>query len=267
MVDWYAGHVVIGEYVRLQTGPQWLPQMAQAVAQTLNLSPEHVHFRRRQTKTKEGPRYSRLGFSGQRLEVHERDLLFWVNLDDFLDTGLYSDHRDTRMMVRKLAQGKDFLNLYAYTGAFTCAAAIGGAQTSFTVDRSATYLKWAEDNLKLNGFRGAQHTIVQSDVMKFLARAYQEGRKFTLAVVDPPSFFNDRNAGVSFDINRGHRDLILNVLKVMAPGSLIFFSTNHQRFAPCLDNLGAQNIVEITSSTIPEDYRNKQIHRLWRIRV
>jgi len=265
VVDWYAGHVVVGEYVRLQTGPEWLPQMAQAVAQTLNLSPEKVHFKRRQTKVKEGPRYSRMGFRGERLEVHERDLRFWVNLDDFLDTGLYSDHRDTRVIIKKLAAGKDFLNLYGYTGAFTCAAAAGNARTTVTVDRSSTNLKWAKDNFKLNGFSGPRHTFELSDVTKFLAREYHQGKRFTLAFVDPPSFFNDHNTGVSFDINRDHRDLIQDVLKVMAKGSEIFFSTNHQRFEPRFDNLAVKDLVEITLSTIPEDFRNRPVHRCWRM--
>jgi len=265
VVDWYAGHVVIGEYIRLQTGPEWLPQMAQAVAQTLGLTPDHVHFKRRQTKAKEGPRYSRMGFSGERIEVHEKGLRFLVNLEDFLDTGLYADHRQTREMVRKQARGKDFLNLYGYTGSFTCAAAAGNAKTTVTVDRSATYLKWAKDNLELNALWGPQHSLEQSDAGNFLTRAYHQSSKFTLAVVDPPSFFNDRSAGASFDINRDHRDLILAVLKVMAPGSVIYFSTNHQRFEPQLNNLPAANIKEITSSTVPDDYHNKQVHRCWRI--
>ncbi len=265
VVDWYAGHAVIAEYIRLQTGPEWLPQMAKAVAETLNLSPEKVHFKRRQTKTKEGPRYRRIASTDERFEVRERDLKFWVNLDDFLDTGLYSDHRDTRVIVKKLAQGKDFLNLYGYTGAFTCAAAAGGAKTTVTVDRSATYLKWAEDNLKLNGLWGPQHSLVQSDVKKFLFRARLEGRRFTLAFVDPPSFFNDKGRGVSFDINQDHPELLRDTLKVMVPGSPVFFSTNHQRFEPKMDDLPVRELTEITLSTIPEDYRNKQVHRCWRM--
>lgn len=265
VVDWYAGHVVIAEYVRAQTGPEWLPQMAGAVAETLNLPPEKVHFKRRQTKTKEGPRYKRMGFRGERFQVHERDLLFWVNLEDFLDTGLYSDHRDTRSIIRKLAPGKDFMNLYGYTGAFTCAAAKGGARSTVTVDRSDTYLKWARDNLQLNGLWGPQHTLVQSDVAGFLARAYRTGTRFTLAFVDPPSFYNDHAANVSFDVNRDHPRLIQEALKVMAPGSQLFFSTNHQRFEPRLENLAAKDLTEITHLTIPEDYRNRQVHRCWQM--
>ena len=265
VVDWYAGHAVIAEYVRLQTGPQWLPEMAKAIAQALNIPLGHVHLRRRQTKTEEGPRYKKLGSTGERLKVRERNLFFWVNLDDFLDTGLYSDHRDTRVIIGKLAAGQDFLNLFAYTGAFTCAAAAGGAKTTVTVDRSETYLEWAKDNLELNGLSGPQHTLIQSDISKYLTRAQREGRRFTLAFVDPPSFFQDRGRGISFDINEDHPELLRNVLKIMTPGAAVFFSTNHQRFEPHLDNLPVKDLTELTPATIPEDYRNRRIHRLWRM--
>ncbi len=291
VVDWYGsrspsfasetrgvfeGHAVIAEYVRLQTGQDWLPQMAAATAQALNIPLERVHVKQRRTKTEEGPRYSphpTLSHTGEkikmrgRFEVCERDLRFWVNLDDFLDTGLYSDHRDTRVIIKDLARGKNFLNLYAYTGAFTCAAALGGAKTTVTVDRSETYQNWARDNLKLNGLVDPRHIFVQSDTNKFLARAYAQGQKFTLAFVDPPSFFKDRGRGVEFDINRDHPSLIRDVLKIMAPGSLVFFSTNHQRFEPCFDGLAVRDLIELTPKTIPEDYRNRKVHRCWKMTV
>jgi 23S rRNA G2069 N7-methylase RlmK/C1962 C5-methylase RlmI len=265
VVDWYAGNIVIAEYLRKQTTAEWLPQMAAAVAEALGLSPDRVHLKRRRTNTKEEPRYAKMGSKGERLKVRERNLSFWVNLDDFLDTGLYSDHRDTRVIIGKLAPGKDFLNLYAYTGAFTCAAAAGAARTTVTVDRSDTYLSWAKDNLSLNGLRGPQHTLIQSDAASYLADAYRQGRRFTLAFVDPPSFFQNHSKGISFDINRDHQALMRNVLKVMAPGSLVFFSTNHQRFQPRLDGLPVRCLRELTPSTIPEDYRNRLIHRCWQM--
>ena len=267
VVDWYAGHVVIAEYERLQTGTDWLPQMAAAVAEALHIPLTHTHMKRRHTNTKGGIRYSKMGSGGVRFEVRERDLRFWVNLDDFLDTGLYSDHRETRIIVEKLAQAKDFLNLYAYTGTFTCAAAAAGARTTVSVDRSETNLSWAKDNLELNGLWGPHHILVQSDVDTYLAQACSQGKRFNLAVVDPPSFFQDREREVAFDINRDHPQLIKNVLKVMAPKSTVFFSTNHQRFEPRMDGLKVSNIVELTPNTIPEDYRNRHVHRCWQIIV
>jgi len=267
VVDWYAGHIVIAEYERSQAGPDWLPQMAKAVSEALGVSSDKVHMKRRHTRTPGKQRYGKMDSQGERIEVRERDLRFLVNLSDFLDTGLFSDHRDTRIIIGELAKGKDFLNLFAYTGAFTCAAANGGARSTVTVDRTDAYLKWAKDNMELNSLTGTQHTFVQSDVGIFLERSHREGRRFTLAFIDPPSFFTYGQNTVEFDINRDHSQLIKSVLSVMAPGSTIFFSTNHQRFEPRMEGLPINDLIEITPATIPEDYRNRKIHRCWKITV
>ncbi|MBU1043611.1 MAG: class I SAM-dependent methyltransferase [Candidatus Omnitrophica bacterium] len=267
VVDWYAGHLVVAEYERLQTGPDYLLQMAQAVAAALNVPMENVHMKKRHTSVEEGDRYSKLACEDKRMEVSEGDLKFLVNLTDFLDTGLFSDHRQTRNIIRKMAAGKDFLNLFAYTGAFTCAAALGNARSTVTVDRSQTYVNWAKDNLELNQLWNERHKLVQSDVMKYLALADKDGQKFDLAFVDPPSFYKEQAAGIDFDINRDHVDLISQVLKVMRPGADILFSTNHQRFESQLDALEVKQIIALTPKTIPEDYRNRKIHNCWQIKV
>ena len=267
VVDWYAGHLVVSEYERLQTGPEYLPQMAEAAASALNVPMENVHIRKRHTKVADGPRYSKIASSDKRIEVKEGDLKFLVNLTDFLDTGLFSDHRETRRIIRKMAEGKDFLNLFAYTGAFTCAAALGNARSTVTVDRSETYVNWVKDNLELNGLWNDRHKLVQSDVLKYLARADKNGKKFDLAFVDPPSFFKEGSTGVNFDINRDHPDLINMVLKIMRPDSDVIFSTNHQMFEPRFEDLKVKEIISLTPKTIPEDYRNRNIHRCWQMKV
>jgi len=140
VVDWYSGHLVIGEYTRMQSVPEWLPMMGEAVANALNVPAENVHLKERKAGKQEGKRYERLDYAEKKITVSERDLKFWVNLSDFVDTGLFSDHRNTRQMVRELSAGKDFLNLYCYTGTFTCYAAKGGANSTFSVDRSETVI-------------------------------------------------------------------------------------------------------------------------------
>ncbi|MFH1875805.1 MAG: class I SAM-dependent methyltransferase [Candidatus Omnitrophota bacterium] len=267
VVDWYAGHLVVAEYERIQTGPEYLPHMARAVAAALNIPAENVHIKRRHTKPAEGSRYAKLDSRGTRIAVCERDLRFLVNVSDFLDTGLYSDHRDTRVIVGNCSKGKDFLNLFAYTGTFTCAAAAAGARSSVSVDRSETYCAWARDNLTLNGLASKQHVLVQSDVMKYLAVALNRGYRCNLAFVDPPSFYKDERLQASFDINRDHPELLSRVIKIMKPGSDLFFSTNHQRFAPRFEGIVFQEIVELTPKTIPEDYRNRAVHRCWLMKV
>lgn len=267
VVDWYGGHVVVAEYARLQTGPDYLPRMGAAVGQALGVPPERVHLKERRTGTGEGPRYQASGRGGERFQVRERDLRFWVNFSDRLDTGLFADHRETRALVRGMASGRTFLNLYCYTGAFTVAAAAGGARGTTSVDRSATWLDWVADNLALNGLDGPAHEIVQEDTPRFLDAAQAAGRRWDLVFLDPPSFSGSRTSGDAFDVNRDHPDLVRRALAVTAPGGTLFFSTNHQRFEPRLDELPAVRVEEITGVSIPEDYRNRQVHRLWRLDV
>ncbi|NOZ00816.1 MAG: SAM-dependent methyltransferase [Deltaproteobacteria bacterium] len=267
VVDWYAGHLVVAEYEREQTGPDWLPRMGRAVAEALDIPDDRVFLKRRHTGKGDGPRYRPLGRGGRRFEVRERDLRFWVNLSDRVDTGLFADHRETRELVRRMARDKDFLNLYAYTGSFTCAAALGGARSTVTVDRSAPYLRWARENMELNGLADPRHRFERRDVGAFLDRAVRDGRQFQLVVVDPPSFSQLRQQGTRFEVLRDHPVLLRRVLEVTAPGGTVLFSTNHQRFVPGFEGIPAKSIEEITEDTLPEDYRNRRVHRCWRIRA
>ncbi|MCA1825877.1 MAG: class I SAM-dependent methyltransferase [Myxococcales bacterium] len=250
-IDWYEGHLVVAEYAREQTaGLPWLETMARAAAEALAVPWERVHLRKRRA----GGKYERLASRGERIEVRERDLRFLVNLDDYLDTGLFADHRETRALIRKEARGKSFLNLFAYTGSFTCAALKGGARSSVSVDASPIYLEWARDNLALNGLEGA---LVRGDVREFLAAANE---RWQLCVLDPPS--RSDHGGRMFDVQRDHRSLIEKTLAVLEPRGVLWFSTNHQRFEPRLEGL---RCTEMTGQTVPEDYRNRAVHRSFRI--
>lgn len=262
VVDWYQGHIVVGEYIRLQTSPQWLPRMAQAAGEALDIPKDKIFTKRRQTQVGSGARYKNTNAKGRRFIVSERDMKFWVSLDGNLDTGLFSDHRDTRVLVRKMAKGQDFLNLFAYTASFSCAAALGGAKSIVTVDRSKTYIDWAKDNFKLNKINNRAYTFMQSDTEQCLEFLQRKKKKFTLAFVDPPSFSQRKGAG-TFNINSHHTQLLEKVFAVMAKNSTVIFSSNHQRFDPKFNKLKAKRITELTPKTIPEDYRNKQVHRCW----
>jgi 23S rRNA (cytosine1962-C5)-methyltransferase len=270
-VDWYEGHLVVAEYAREQTeGIPWLQTMAGAVADALEVPRDRVFLKMRRA----GEQYARLARRNQRIAVREGDLRFLVNLDDYIDTGLFADHRETRARVRAEARGQRFLNLFAYTGSFTCAAALGGAVESTSVDASQTYLDWARDNLAENGFTSyapasalrpsraepapphpPAHALVRADVGSFLRNA--GSRRFTLCVLDPPSW-SDRET--SFDVQRDHRDLIDRTLALLEPGGVLWFSTNHQRFTPRLEGLRFTE-----EQTVPEDYRNRTAHRAFRI--
>ncbi len=270
VVDWYAGHLVVGEYTRRQSDPGWLPAMGGAVAEALGVPPGNVHLKLRRAGKRDGPRYERIDTTGRRVVVSEGDLKFHLNLDDFVDTGLFSDHRNTRRMVRQMAAGKDFLNLFCYTASFTCYAARGGARSSVSVDRSETAVKWARENMALNGIAEEGHAVVQLHVDDFLDTARRRRLQFDLAVVDPPSFSETRGRDLGFDVAREHPRLLAAVAEVMRRKGTVFFSTNHQDFALRTEGLEAFAVEEITAATIPEDYlrpRRPPIHRCWKLIV
>ncbi len=269
VVDWYAGHLVIAEYTRQHSVPQWLPMMGKALARTLDVPMEKVHLKERRVGRMDGKRYERLEQTNARIVMNERDLKFFINPFDYVDTGLFSDHRDTRQMVRQMAAGKDFLNLYCYTGSFSCYAAKGGARSTLSVDRSDTAISWAGENMALNGLDPETNVLVQVPTFDFLKQAADNDQTFDLAVVDPPSFSTSRDDNEVFDISRDHPRLLQAVVRVMRPGGTLFFSTNHQNFSPRLAALPVQEALEITPKTIPEDYQHKQktIHRCWKILV
>jgi len=233
------------------------------------VAPGNVHLKERFYGKSNGLRYPRLDHTNQLITVRERDLQFYVNPWDYVDTGLFADHRNTRQMVREEARGKDFLNLFCYTGSFSCYAARGGARSTVSVDRSRTAITWARKNLALNGLAEGQNKLVQAHSLDFLSRARSRQDTFDLAVVDPPSFYTNRSKRDHFDIQADHLELLNAVIGVMRPGAAVFFSTNHQNFMPFLDELHAAQVEEITSRTIPEDYvhKRKTIHRCWRLTV
>jgi 23S rRNA (cytosine1962-C5)-methyltransferase len=269
VVDWYAGHLVIAEYTRTQSTPEWLPMMGTAIADALNVSAENIHLKERRTGKLDGKRYERIDHTNKKMIVSERDLKFYVNLHDYVDTGLFPDHRNTRQMVREAVGGKDFLNLYCYTGSFSCYAAKGGARSTVSVDRSDTAIRWAKENMELNGISGERNILLQSHTFDFLQKAKRKNQSFDLAVVDPPSFSTSKNKKDDFDIVYDHPVLLKAVVELMRPGSTIFFSTNHQAFEFYVDELGVTDAREITSITIPEDFisKKKTIHRCWKITV
>ncbi len=267
VIDWYAGHLVVAEYSHKYSTAKWLPAMGQAVADALGVGEPNLHLKQRFAGKQDGSRYERLDYTDKKIGVCERDLPFLVNLHDYVDTGLFSDHRNTRQMVREAARGKDFLNLYAYTGSFSCYAAKGGARTTVSVDRSRTAISWARENMALNAISEDENRLIQCPVADFLEKARRRNQSFDLAVVDPPSFSTSRDKKENFDIAADHPALLSAVVSLMRENATIFFSTNHQDFQPRFDTLNVAGIQEITATTIPEDFltKKKTIHRCWKI--
>ena len=191
----------------------------------------------------------------------------WVNLTDYLDTGLFLDHRLTRKLVGEMAADKDFLNLFAYTGSATVYAALGGAKSTTTVDMSNTYLNWAEQNLILNDIDGKQHKLIQADCLQWLEKCRQE---FDLIFVDPPTFSNSKRMENSWDVQRDHIKLMSRLKRILRTDGSIVFSNNKRGFKMDFSGLAQLGLhaTEISAKTLPLDFeRNKQIHNCWLIRI
>ncbi|HUN25059.1 MAG TPA: bifunctional 23S rRNA (guanine(2069)-N(7))-methyltransferase RlmK/23S rRNA (guanine(2445)-N(2))-methyltransferase RlmL [Steroidobacteraceae bacterium] len=225
---------------------------------------EQVRLRTRR-RVHRGEQYVKLAERGRFYVVEEGGLKFYVNFDDYLDTGVFLDQRATRARLRTAARGARFLNLFAYTGTATAYAAAAGALASTSVDLSRTYLEWARRNLALNGLDGPRHELVQADCREWLAAA---SGPFDLIFLDPPTFSNSKRMRGVLDIARDHPELIDACARLLAPGGLILFSTNAQRFR-LEPGLGARYAIrDVSRETLPRDFeRNPRIHRCFELRL
>lgn len=236
-------------------------EVLDAAAEATGIPRDRIHLRSR-PKLPAGGRFEKPAAGGLRLTVREGGLKFLVNPSDYLDTGLFLDHRWTRAYVRELAPGRKVLNLFAYTGSFTVYAAHGGAFETTSIDLSATYLDWARANLALNGLDGPAHRLLRRDAVEYLRTETKP--RFDLIVLDPPTFSNSKKMDGTLDIQRDHAELIRRCLKLLAPDGLLLFSNNFRKFRLDEPALGPALVTEITPFTLPRDFR-KGIHRAWLI--
>jgi 23S rRNA (guanine2445-N2)-methyltransferase / 23S rRNA (guanine2069-N7)-methyltransferase len=230
------------------------------------VDPDHVRVRTRR-KNKRGEQYSKVQERANYHVVMENGLKFLVNFDDYLDTGLFLDHRTTRGRLRAAASGKRFLNLFAYTCTASVYAAAGGAVSTTSVDMSNTYLNWAQRNFELNGLSPEHNGLVQADCRVWLEEAGRGRDRYDLIFIDPPTFSNSKRMDGVFDVERDHPEFIEGCMRVLAPGGLVVFSTNSQRFR--LDESLSQRyeVRDISGKTLPQDFeRNPRIHKCFEVR-
>lgn len=268
-IDVYGEHIHLQEY---DTGwlmhpddyQKWLDDVREAVQFVTGFERHNIHLKQR-SRQKGTAQYEKTGALGEDFIVYEHGRQFWVNLDKYLDTGLFLDHRNTRYKVGNMAAGKRFLNLFSYTGSFTVYAATGGAIYSETVDLSNTYLDWAKRNFQLNNMDLNQHQIVRADVFQYLQDAAKQNKQFDLIVLDPPSFSNSKKMLDILDIQRDQAKLIDGAMNVLASDGLLYFSNNLRTFI-LNDEIAARYVVKnISKQSVPEDFRNKKIHQCWEI--
>lgn len=266
-IDVYENIVHVQEYmapkeIPLEKTQKRLLDILYVLPRVLDINPEQIVLKQRQQQ-KGKSQYERQAQTKDFFQVSEGSAKFWVNCRDYLDTGLFLDHRLLRHQLRELARNKRVLNLFCYTATASVHAALGGAKSTVSVDMSNTYLKWAKRNFLLNGLNLKYHTLVQADCLKWLSEATQS---FDLIFLDPPSFSNSKRMDSVLDVQRDHVSLIINALKCLAPGGILFFSTNYKKFKFNLPLLPDLIVQEITDKTIDKDFaRRPNIHRVFEI--
>ncbi len=263
-IDWYNGVVHAAEYKRRHGMEDaehevWLQSCKEVLAAVLEISPDNIFMKIRQRKAGRQGQYEK--FDEQKVEriVPENGLSFIINLTDYLDTGLFLDHRITRGMVREEAKGMNVLNLFCYTGSFSVYAAAGGAATVTSVDLSKTYLNWAKRNMQYNKlYKDTQHDFIHGDVMEWLN--YMPADAYDIIVCDPPTFSNSKRMEDNFDVQRDHVALLKKLLKGCTETGKIYFSNNYKDFVLDRDSIPATIVKDITGQTTPFDFQGK-LHR------
>lgn len=264
-IEFYAGKFSVQyfSFDRDQDEPSLnLKNEVEKVLQDLFLvSNKEIYWRSRFRRKKE-EQYEKRGSEKDFFVCQEYGVKFWINLTDYLDTGLFLDHRETRQIVSKLCTGKRFLNLFSYTASFSVHAAMKGASFTKSVDLSNTYTNWGRENFDLNGLEKGKNPIVREDCFKFLK---EETALYDVIMIDPPTMSRSKKMEGMLDIQKDHVWILRSALKRLAKGGILFFSTNFRRFELDEKALFDLDIHEISHKTVPEEFHQRKIHRSWKM--
>lgn len=267
-IDFYAGRFCVHYFSPSKDNDEPSDTLKQTTEQSLNALfgavPKDIFWRTR-AKTKTTRQYEKMSDEKDFFTAQEYGVPFWINLVDYLDTGLFLDHRETRHHVAGLAKGKRLLNLFSYTASFSIHAAVAGASFTKSVDMSNTYSNWAKENFLLNNLSLDSNEVVREDCLKFLGAEYRTGARYDIIVIDPPTISRSKKMAEMFDIQQDYIFLLEKSIKLLNPNGKIFFSTNSRKFI--LDESLFKNvkIEEISDKTIPLDFAGTKIHRCWKI--
>jgi 23S rRNA (cytosine1962-C5)-methyltransferase len=278
-IDWYEGAVCVAWlptqtiHVDADHPHPWLDAMRDAIAAALEIEPALI-FPRLRLRRRGGWQYARLSRERVTRTVHEGGLKFEVNLTDYLDTGLFLDHRRTRALLRAESSGKRVLNLFSYTGSFTVYAAAGGASQTLSIDLSGNYSDWAERNLALNGLSGPQHRVLAADVLGWLDQCAQNpkssaknnGGPFDIIICDPPTHSTSERAARDWDVQTDHPHMLMQLHALLSDQGVIYFSNNLRSFVLNADALTPAFILaNITQRTASADFERSHPHQCWRL--
>lgn len=267
IIDLYEDEVLVTEYrsnhrLSEEEYERWFNDSLEVIQHVLGKDPLQIHIKERKRKESRQDQYQKTDNQQQYIEVGEGGLKFFVNLTDFLDTGLFIDHRITRAMVSKQSAGKRVLNLFCYTGSFSVYAAQGGASEVVSVDLSNTYLEWAKKNMQLNNFIDPCYSYIKADVLQWLPKVQND--YYDLIVLDPPTFSNSKMMKDVFDIQEMHVDLINQCLSKLNEDGVLYFSTNARKFEMSTEEINGQ-VENITTATIPFDFKGKLLRWCYKI--
>ncbi|HEX6172302.1 MAG TPA: class I SAM-dependent methyltransferase [Chitinophagaceae bacterium] len=260
-IEIYDKNVYIAEYKRRHgmsedEHDEWMSRSLIFICEVLKVSEENIYLKLRQKKPGRLGQYQKTAERKSEFVVEENGLKFIVNLSDYLDTGLFLDHRVTREKVRTEAKDKKVLNLFSYTGSFSVYAAAGGADEVVTVDLSKTYLDWAQRNMQLNRFKDvSKYQFIHADVLQYLNTVTEN--YFDIIILDPPTFSNSKRMEDILDIQRDHVKLINDCVRILKPGGKIYFSTNYKKFVLDKASIDSSLIKDITKQTTPFDFEGR----------
>ncbi len=265
IVDIYKDHFLIYDKSDLRDKDKnHLPHVQEALKALFKCDDSQVVVKKRERQ--EGlKQYEKLDAKEDTFVIRESQALIKVNLYDYLDTGLFLDHRPMRQKVFKTVQGKRFLNLFCYTGSVSVFAALGGARTT-SVDMSQTYLRWAQDNFQLNNIDLGNHSFINADVLEWL-RAQKNSNTFDVIFLDPPTFSNSKKMEDTFEVERDQDFLVESCMQMLAPEGVLYFSNNKRKFKISDSILSKYRVKEITTESIPQDFHDKKIHNCFEIRT
>src|SRR5215218_6369689 len=268
LIEFYEDKLYLSEYKRRHSltdeeHEKWLNECKKVIAEVLGVSLDDIFLKLRQRKQNRLSQYQKLNQEKEEFVVHENGLKFIVNLSDYLDTGLFLDHRITRQMLKEQSNEKRVLNLFSYTGSFSVYAAAGNSSKVVSVDLSNTYLNWSQRNMDLNFPGWANHETVHVDVKQYLKTVAE--KSFDLIIMDPPTFSNSKNMEDFLDVQKDHVELINDCMGILTKDGILFFSTNYTRFQIEQEKLPNSEIKDITAQTTPFDFAGKLKRQCFRI--
>lgn len=267
-IDFYAGRFCVHYFSKHreeeEPDPAFAEEVEAALCSIFATNRDSIYWRTR-VRRRKLEQYEKADLSNDFFTVYEYGLKFCVNLVDYLDTGLFLDHRETRKLIGSLAKDKKILNLFAYTCAFSIHAAASGAAFTKSVDMSNTYTAWGRENFHLNGLSDRNNEIVRADCLKFMDDEIRSKSRYDFIIIDPPTISRSKKMTQLFDIQVDYLSLIDKALKLLTPGGTIFFSTNSRKFVFDETLEESLKVIEISQKTLPQDFHDPKIHRCWKI--